>query len=120
MITGTPYSNGKAFINFAQKFIDALSNNNYGEALSKLDMTEKKWKKTDLQKIIKIKFGNSTINSINEMKKSASPILTKIDSDTFDLSYKLPVNKKWSEHSIIFQFKRSKGEYFKVQLIGIN
>ena len=117
MICGTPYSPAKAFVEFAHNFYIALSEQNFGEALSRLDMSKRKWTKTEIEiEISKICKG-STVCSPVGIKKSASPVLEESeDKDTYILTHKIPCNDKWLDQCVVFKFERSKGEYFKVVL----
>ncbi len=119
MIVGTSYSPAKAFINFAHQFLEALSENDYGKALSKLDMTQKKWTKDILKKKIEEITSGKGISSPLGIKKSASPeIDSKQDNNIYILKHKVSSEGKWLNSNVLFKFERVKGEYFKITFNG--
>ncbi len=118
MISGTKYSPAKAFISFAREFFEALAIDDYQSALGKLDSSEIRWSKKKLIEQLNLVTGHEKICSSVEFTKSASPQIEKSEFG-YTLIHRLPVNGKWIDAKVIFDFVRKpETDYYKVWLRG--
>jgi hypothetical protein len=121
MIAGTAHSPGKAFIAFAREFFEALAHDDVGSALSRLDMTKRKWTGNEIRQRIGFVTGGKGLCSPSGLAQSASPTLDQPDVDEYLLSHRLPVSGSWSSSFAIFRFTRKPNTgYFYAELSRID
>lgn len=120
MIAGTTHSPGQAFIAFAREFFEAVARDDLGTALSKLDMTKRRWTASELRQRIGTATGNKGLCSPAGLSRSASPTLDQPEVDVYLLSHRLPVADCWSPAYAVFRFTRkSNSGYFHAELSTI-
>lgn len=120
MIVGSSYSPAKAFVGFAREFFVSVADGDYGAALSRLDMTNRKWTKAELQGRFAEVLGGQEIGSASGFVQSASPLLEEIDSDRYVLHHRVPLARGWSNAIVTFQFTRKpETDYFHVELVRV-
>lgn len=119
MIPGTSYSPGKAFIEFARIFFEALAEKDFQGVLGKLDSSDKKWSKLEVVNELDRVLLGQEVCSAKGFKNSASPKIVEIEEGIYQLEHKIPSNQKWSNAVTVFTFKQKPNSgYFYVYLNG--
>jgi hypothetical protein len=119
MIYGTRYSPGKAFIEFARDFFEAIARSDFQSALGQLDARERRWSKKALMAELQRVIGKNSLCSAVDFAQSANPELIALENGSYQLVHRLPVAGKWSNAVARFEFvAKSHGNQFSVFLIG--
>lgn len=121
MIYGTRYSPGKAFIEFARDFFEAVASCDFQSALGQLDANDQRWSKSLLLSELNRVIGDQTICSTAGFRHSAEPELIVIEGGNYHLVHRLPVDGKWSTAKARFEFvAKHQGNQFSVHLLGFD
>lgn len=119
MIYGTRYSPGKAFIEFARGFFEAITVGDFQAALGQLDANDRRWSKASLMSELNRVIGNQTICTLAGIPQSAEPELIPLENGDYQFVHKLPVSGKWSTATVRIQFvAKHHGNQFSVNLLG--
>lgn len=119
MIYGTRYSPGKAFVEFARSFFEAVASEDFNSALGPLDANERRWSKSSLQSELRRVIGDHALCSAEEFLDSAKPELIKLEGENYQLLHRLPVDGKWSTVKARFEFvAKHHGNQYSVHLRG--
>lgn len=120
-IVGTAYNLPKAFIAFAREFIAALAREDFGRAVGRLDAGDegRRWSKADVVAAL-ARLARGRVTSPEGHTRSARPTCTSIEADrVFEVVHRLPIDGKWSDVVAVFRFSRTRGEYFRAQLVEL-
>ncbi len=119
MIYGTNYSPGKAFIEFARGFFEAIAAGDFQAALGALDMGDHRWSKASLISEMNHVIEGQVICTFAGIRDSAEPELIAFENGDYQLVHRIPVAGKWSKAKARFRFVAKKhGNQFSVHLVG--
>jgi chromosomal replication initiation ATPase DnaA len=107
------------FRKFVRNWIRLLSMGMFEEAIKQIDAPNSfgiKWSEESIQKVLQDYVGGDATFSItdpNEMEGDGRPNLIMFDGlQGFAFDYDLPIDRKWSDLTVQFEFiKKSKGYY---------
>jgi len=107
------------FRKFVRNWIRLLSMGMFEEAIKQIDAPNSfgiKWSEESIQKVLQDYVGGDATFSItdpNEMEGDGRPNLIMFDGlQSFAFDYDLPIDRKWSDLTVQFEFiKKSKGYY---------
>jgi hypothetical protein len=119
MIPASPWNYATNFFNFARGLVRALSEGDFGAAFSGLDQSGQKWSRDQFQALLR-RHEMGSVTSPDGHPRSAAPILIPTKSnDVFEVLHRLAIDGKWADTAVHLRFSRAKGEYFKVELLGL-
>lgn len=95
--------------------LDALADHEYGIVLKRLDQTGRKWSKDELVTTVQAVTG-SWVGPWQEIKRSATPEVTRAEDRDYVLKHRLPVDGKWHGSKIVLRFRWKQGAYYHVEL----
>jgi hypothetical protein len=120
MIVGSSWNYAKNFFDFARQFIRSAASDDFGAAFSKLDQTSRRWSRDEFVRLLAAREAGR-LTSPDGHARSASPTITTIQgNDVFEVSHRLPIDGRWSDTAVSFRFVRARGDYFRVELLGVS
>jgi hypothetical protein len=118
VIVGSSWNYAKNFFEFARKFILALSNDDFGAALARLDRSKRRWTGQELLAAIRQRESGKITSPLGHERSASPQLTTPVPNEVFEVCHRLPVDGRWSETVVRFRFERARGEYFHVELLG--
>ncbi len=119
MIRAALGNHDNIFREFVRNWIRLLSMDKYGEAIKQIDAPNNygiKWSAESLERVLEDYVGKEVTFSItdpNEMEGDGRPNLIMFNGlQGFSFDMDLPINGKWSDLTVQFEFiKKTKGYY---------
>lgn len=109
-----PFNRGKSFINFARTFVGALAAGDFTRALSHLDADDdgRRWDRSSLEQAVAELGEGQRLTDPDMIRRSAEAEFKGLDVEgTYLVLHRLPVNGKWSDHVVIFEFEKRKSHF---------